>query len=142
MRPVVCEWIMFGVPKLFFFSLFCDFASAPYFFRYESAKPKSKESKTKQNKTDADSKSKKIGLKNFELKATLGTGSFGRVRLVQYKPSKEHFAMKMLRKTRVVEMKQENHIKWEKKILSSIRHPFIVNLEASFQDKYVCFWIV
>merc|ERR1719356_937930 len=33
-------------------------------------------------------------------------------------------------------MKQENHIKWEKKILVGIRHPFIVNLEAFFQDKF------
>ncbi|ETO24942.1 hypothetical protein RFI_12207 [Reticulomyxa filosa] len=86
---------------------------------------------------DKDFKSKKIALTQFELRATLGTGSFGRVRLVKYKPSNEHFAMKILRKSKVVEMKQVNHIKWEKKILSSIRHPFIVNMEASFQDR--CF---
>src|SRR5690349_4326074 len=90
--------------------------------------------------TDIDYKKTKITRSMFELRATLGTGSFGRVRLVRYKPSGETFAMKMLRKTRVVEMKQENHIKWEKKILSSIRHPFIVNLEASFQDKHVLFY--
>jgi len=89
-----------------------------------------------------DFKKKKISLSSFELKTTLGTGSFGRVRLVQYNPSGEYFAMKMLRKTRVVEMKQENHIKWEKKILSSIRHPFIVNMEASFQDKHFLYLIL
>ena len=79
-------------------------------------------------------------MESFTLKATLGTGSFGRVRLVQYES--EYFAMKMLRKTRVVEMKQENHIKWEQKILSSIRHPFIVNLEATFQDKYFLYLVL
>eukprot|EP01083_Nonionella_stella_P101148 286366_1 len=76
----------------------------------------------------------------FELRATLGTGSFGRVRLVRYES--EYFAMKMLRKTRVIEMKQENHIKWEYKILSSIRHPFIVNLEATFQDEYFLYLVL
>merc|ERR1711933_228040 len=57
---------------------------------------------------DIKQKKVKISLSSFELKATLGTGSFGRVRLVRY--SNAYYAMKMLRKTRVVEMKQENHI--------------------------------
>jgi len=77
-------------------------------------------------------------LQHFELKATLGTGSFGRVRLVKYE--NDFFAMKMLRKTRVVEMKQENHIKWEQKILSSIRHPFIVNLERHSKTNTFYIW--
>jgi len=87
-------------------------------------------------------KRKRPRLDDFELKTTLGTGSFGRVRLVKYKPTGEYFALKMLRKTRVVEMKQENHIKWEKKILSSIRHPFIVNIEASFQSRIFLYLVL
>lgn len=87
-------------------------------------------------------KGKKSRLEDFETKTTLGTGSFGRVRLVKYKQTNEHFAMKILRKTRVVEMKQENHIKWEKKILSSIRHPFIVNIETSFQTKIFLYLVL
>lgn len=75
-----------------------------------------------------------IDKSNFEITTTLGTGSFGRVRLCKYNGTEEFFAMKILRKTRVIKMKQENHIKWEKKILCGIRHPFIVNLEAYFQD--------
>merc|ERR1719394_213334 len=62
---------------------------------------------------------KPIDKSSFEVMTTLGT---------------EYFAMKILRKTRVVKMKQESHIKWEKKILCGIRHPFIVNLEAYFQN--------
>jgi len=77
---------------------------------------------------------KSIDKSKFELMTTLGTGSFGRVRLCVYTSKKEYFAMKILRKTRVIKMKQENHIKWEKRILTGIRHPFIVNLEAFFQD--------
>ena len=85
---------------------------------------------------------KRITVKDFDLSTTLGTGSFGRVRLSKYKISGEFFAMKMLRKTKVVEMKQENHIKWERKILSSIRHPFIVNMEAHFQDSYFLYLVL
>ena len=32
---------------------------------------------------------------------TVGTGTFGRVRMVQYKPTKQFFAMKILKKSEV-----------------------------------------
>ena len=54
--------------------------------------------------SDIKHKEKQINLSSFELLSTLGTGSFGRVRLVCYES--EYFAMKMLSKTRVLEMKQ------------------------------------
>merc|ERR1719394_434795 len=70
---------------------------------------------------------KPIDKSSFEVMTTLGT---------------EYFAMKILRKTRVVKMKQESHIKWEKKILVGIRHPFIVNLEAFFQDRFFLYLVL
>lgn len=57
-----------------------------------------------------------------------GTGTFGRVYLVRHRPTSKYYAMKTLRKTEVVRLKQVEHINSEKAILSSIRHPFIVNL--------------
>eukprot|EP00461_Guttulinopsis_vulgaris_P003168 UN03169 len=76
---------------------------------------------------------------NFMIQDTLGTGTFGRVRLVQHVVNGEvkHFALKMLRKTTVIRLKQVEHIQSEKNILNDIAHPFIVNLYATFQDK--CF---
>jgi len=74
--------------------------------------------------------------KNFTLGATLGTGTFGRVRLVSYEFRKLHyFALKMLKKTEIIRLKQVEHIKAEKNILQRITHPFIVTLFASFQDE-------
>ena len=43
-----------------------------------------------------------IELKDFELRDTLGTGSFGRVRLVKYIPQKDgnnNYALKILKKS-------------------------------------------
>eukprot|EP00316_Scyphosphaera_apsteinii_P002511 CAMPEP_0119329008 /NCGR_PEP_ID=MMETSP1333-20130426/74804_1 /TAXON_ID=418940 /ORGANISM="Scyphosphaera apsteinii, Strain RCC1455" /LENGTH=117 /DNA_ID=CAMNT_0007338017 /DNA_START=69 /DNA_END=418 /DNA_ORIENTATION=+ len=74
---------------------------------------------------------------DFELGATLGTGSFGRVRLVKYKPNPEKpYALKMLKKSEVIYLKQVDHIKTEKAILEEIGHPNIVNMFGSFQDEY------
>lgn len=71
----------------------------------------------------------------FELGDTLGTGTFGRVRLVVYNFKKSlYFALKILKKSEIIKLKQVEHIKAEKRILSSIAHPFIVNLYAAFQD--------
>jgi len=76
-----------------------------------------------------------MSLEQFEQSVTLGTGTFGRVYLVRHKPSNKFYAMKTLKKSEVVKLKQVEHINSEKQILSSIRHPFIVNLYRSFQDE-------
>jgi len=75
-----------------------------------------------------------LKLDDMTLKATLGTGSFGRVRLVQHKEEKGFYALKILKKSEVIYLKQVDHVKTEKKILEEISHPFIVNLKGSFQD--------
>lgn len=72
--------------------------------------------------------------KDFNIISTLGKGSFGLVKLCQCKRTREFFAIKVLKKSKLVEMRQVAHTLWEKDILSSITHPFIVNLETYFQD--------
>eukprot|EP00796_Vickermania_ingenoplastis_P006090 gene6090-4381_t len=73
-------------------------------------------------------------LADFELKDTLGTGSFGRVRLAKRKGTEEFYAMKCLKKREIIRMKQVPHLHQEKSILLELSHPFIVNLFCSFQD--------
>ncbi|XP_059140577.1 cAMP-dependent protein kinase catalytic subunit alpha-like isoform X5 [Physella acuta] len=74
-------------------------------------------------------------LDDFDRIKTLGTGSFGRVMLVQHKgENKAFFAMKILDKQKVVKLKQVEHTLNEKKILQSINFPFLVRLEYSFKD--------
>ncbi|KAI7905396.1 camp-dependent protein kinase 9 [Cokeromyces recurvatus] len=75
-----------------------------------------------------------FGLKDFELKDTLGTGTFGRVYLTKFIPSNKYYAMKVLKKSEVVRLKQVEHLLSEKQILSSVRFPFIVDLFCTFQD--------
>lgn len=93
---------------------------------------------------------------------TLGTGSFGRVMLVQHKANKEYYAMKILdkqkvivwirlwlvlaclfavnliaslflRHTQVVKLKQVEHTLNEKRILQAVDFPFLVKLDAHFK---------
>jgi len=79
-----------------------------------------------------------IALKDFELLDTLGTGSFGRVRLVKFLGDggapDPYYALKILKKSEVIYLKQVEHVKTEKKLLETITHPFIVNLMGAFQD--------
>lgn len=73
-------------------------------------------------------------MNDFELGKTLGTGSFGRVRHALHRSSNEYVALKILKKSAVVKLKQVDHIMSEKNILKGISHPFIVSLKGSFQD--------
>mmetsp|Transcript_98946 Transcript_98946/g.284269 ORF Transcript_98946/g.284269 Transcript_98946/m.284269 type:complete len:360 (-) Transcript_98946:79-1158(-) len=74
---------------------------------------------------------------DFDLRATVGTGTFGRVRVVKIKGSKDRtpLALKIMKKSEVIRLKQVEHIKAETGILATIEHPFIVNLLATFQDE-------
>jgi serine/threonine protein kinase len=71
---------------------------------------------------------------DFVLGKTLGTGSFGRVRHALCSKTNEYLALKILKKSAVVRLKQVDHIISEKTILKAISHPFIVSLQGSFQD--------
>ena len=71
-------------------------------------------------------------LDEFEILETLGTGTFGRVRLVKHKATGKFYALKALKKSEVIRLKQVEHIRSEKDILSRIDHSFIVHLFATF----------
>ena len=58
----------------------------------------------------------------------LGKGMFGRVMLVHDVPSSQYFALKVMNIAAVVKHKQIQHVINEKDVLSSVSHPFIVNL--------------
>ncbi|KAI8879653.1 kinase-like protein [Backusella circina FSU 941] len=75
-----------------------------------------------------------LKLSDFKIQRTLGTGSFGRVHLVQSKINRRYYALKVLKKAEIVQLKQVEHTNDERAILTSIKNHFIVNLWSSFQD--------
>ncbi|CAH1391578.1 unnamed protein product [Nezara viridula] len=56
------------------------------------------------------------------------TGTFGRVCLCREKSRGGYLAVKILAISDVIRLKQVEHVRNEREILSGIRHPFIVNL--------------
>jgi serine/threonine protein kinase len=80
---------------------------------------------------------KSLSFNDFELLSTVGIGTFGRVRVVKIKGSEDRtpLALKIMKKSEVIRLKQVEHVKAETAILSQIEHPFIVNLLKAFQDE-------
>lgn len=76
----------------------------------------------------------KYTLGDFAIQRTLGTGSFGRVHLVQSKHNGRFYAVKVLKKAQVVKMKQVEHTNDERKMLQKVKHAFLVTLWGTFQD--------
>mmetsp|Transcript_29052 Transcript_29052/g.92734 ORF Transcript_29052/g.92734 Transcript_29052/m.92734 type:complete len:323 (-) Transcript_29052:48-1016(-) len=73
-------------------------------------------------------------LKNFEIMRTVGTGTFGTVKIVKNINDGKFFALKTLKKNEVIRLKQINHIMQEKQMLMEVDHPFIVHLYATLVD--------
>jgi len=64
----------------------------------------------------------------------LGVGTFGKVWLVSHKKSAKPYALKMLNKREIIGHHQVEGVIREKNIMTSIEHPFVVNLICTFQD--------
>lgn len=77
-----------------------------------------------------------IGLEDFEVLKVVGQGAFAKVYQVRKIGSSEIFAMKVMRKDKIVEKNHAEYMKAERDILTKIDHPFIVKLRYSFQTKY------
>ena len=79
------------------------------------------------------SSNKKVTYDDFQLLKVVGRGSFGKVLQVKKKDDGKIFAMKILDKSKVMKTKQQKHTRDEKSILSSLNHPFVVQLHYAFQ---------
>jgi len=86
--------------------------------------------------------SKPIGVEDFDLLNVIGKGSFGRVLQVRKKDSGRIFAMKVLNKKNILENNELEHTKTEKNILQKLAHPFLVNLNYSFQTADKLYFIM
>ncbi|KAG6017199.1 hypothetical protein E4U43_002116 [Claviceps pusilla] len=102
---------------------------------------------TNSRRVESLPRAQKFNPSNFKVLRTLGTGTFARVCLVR--PSNapdvpleqdttgnvEVYALKILRKTEVIKLKQVDHVRHERSVLADVAgHPFITNLLASFSD--------
>jgi protein kinase A len=108
--------------------------TAPMATQPNQIAPTSSEAITLQQPTQVRSTKGKYSLSDFEIRRTLGTGSFGRVHLVQSKHNQRYYAVKVLKKTQVVKMKQVEHTNDERKMLQEVKHPFLITLWGTFQD--------
>mmetsp|Transcript_18344 Transcript_18344/g.36525 ORF Transcript_18344/g.36525 Transcript_18344/m.36525 type:complete len:801 (+) Transcript_18344:141-2543(+) len=72
----------------------------------------------------------------------LGVGTFGKVWLVSHKKTGKPFALKMLSKHEIIGHKQVEGVIREKNILSSVNHPFVVNLVTTFMDDKSLFMVI
>uniref|UniRef100_A0AAX7V0Z6 Ribosomal protein S6 kinase beta-2 n=1 Tax=Astatotilapia calliptera TaxID=8154 RepID=A0AAX7V0Z6_ASTCA len=79
----------------------------------------------------------RVGPDCFELLTVLGKGAYGKVfqvRKVQGAQTGRIFAMKVLKKAKIVcNAKDTAHTRAEREILETVRHPFIVDLLYAFQ---------
>jgi serine/threonine protein kinase len=85
---------------------------------------------------------KKVGIPDFELLKVIGKGSFGKVLQVRKKDTGKIYAMKVLNKQTIIARSEIAHTQAEKNILQKLVHPFLVNLNYSFQTKDKLYFIM
>ncbi|XP_044004607.1 cGMP-dependent protein kinase, isozyme 2 forms cD4/T1/T3A/T3B isoform X1 [Aphidius gifuensis] len=77
-----------------------------------------------------------LRLQDLKSLATLGVGGFGRVELVQINgDSSRSFALKQMKKSQIVETRQQQHIMSEKRIMGEADSEFVVKLFKTFKDR-------
>ncbi|KAH9767612.1 serine/threonine-protein kinase AtPK1/AtPK6 [Citrus sinensis] len=77
-----------------------------------------------------------VGLEDFEVLKVVGQGAFAKVYQVRRIGTSEIYAMKVMRKDKIMEKNHAEYMKSERNILTKVDHPFIVQLRYSFQTKY------
>ncbi|KAJ4720256.1 Serine/threonine-protein kinase [Melia azedarach] len=82
------------------------------------------------------SKNQCFGLEDFEVLKVVGQGAFAKVYQVRRMGTSEIYAMKVMRKDKIMEKNHAEYMNSERNILTKVDHPFIVQLRYSFQTKY------
>jgi len=81
-------------------------------------------------------------LEEFEYIGVLGVGSFGRVSLVKDPKTNLTYSLKCVRKNRVVETQQQEHMRNERAVLALLDSHFIVKLYATYKDRRSVYFLM
>jgi serine/threonine protein kinase len=81
-------------------------------------------------------------LKNFHVMTTLGTGTFGRVRIVKNLSDNSTHALKIMKKEAIIRLNQLDHVLSEVDLMMRLEHPFIVNMVGMFQDALTVYLVL
>ena len=76
---------------------------------------------------------KKMSLDNFDIISVIGRGFYGKVMLVEDRKTQKNYAIKSVRKSKLIGSDKIKTIMTERDILSQIHHPFIISLDFAFQ---------
>lgn len=79
---------------------------------------------------------------DFEILMELGKGSFGEVFLVRKNDNQSLYAMKVLRKDKIMGQNLIKYALTERNVMSYLKHPFIVSLNYAFQTPEKLFLIL
>jgi len=84
----------------------------------------------------------RVGVEDFDLLNLVGKGSFGKVMQVRKKDTGKIYAMKVLDKKHILDHNEVEHTLSEKNILMRLHHPFLVNMNFSFQTDDKLYFIL
>ena len=80
----------------------------------------------------APNKKKQISVGDFEMIKVIGRGGFSRVVLCRKKDTGRLYAMKIMKKNKIISEKKIKPILSERSVLEKIDHPFIIKLHWAF----------
>jgi len=79
------------------------------------------------------SKTQRVSIEDFDILKVVGQGAFAKVYQVRKKGTSEIYAMKVMRKDKIMEKNHTEYMKAERDIWTKIEHPFVVQLRYCFQ---------
>lgn len=83
-----------------------------------------------------------ISLADLDIKATLGCGAFGRVKLCRYGTIDQYYALKCQSKKGITESGLQEHVLQEMRIMRRIDHPYIAKLYCALQDSSYIYFVL
>jgi len=77
----------------------------------------------------------KLTIDSFTLMCVIGKGSYAEVILARKKDTGKIYALKILKKKKIEQRNQKDHVRTERNILTEMHHPFLIQMAFAFQNE-------